>query len=85
MTTDKMPCHITDGPPSNDPADDGWITYEECGQITPEQWALLPDLKLGTGANIVWTEADATRELRDALNDIAATQIDVYYSERDDE
>ena len=53
MTTDKMPCHITDGPPSNDPADDGW------------------------------TIADATRELRDALNDIASTNIAVYYNERD--
>ena len=29
MTTDKMPCHITDGPPSNDPADDGW-TIADC-------------------------------------------------------
>ena len=27
MTTDKMPCSISDGPPSDDPRDDGWITY----------------------------------------------------------
>ena len=54
MTTDKMPCHITDGPPSNDPADDGW------------------------------TIADG-QELLDALSDIARTQIDVYYSEREND
>ena len=70
MTTDKMPCHITDGPPSDDPRDDDWTLPEGKGNYAD-------------GSQELYDSWDDDQELIDALNDIASTQIDEHFNEKD--
>ena len=77
MTTDKMPCHITDGPPSDDPRDDDWTlpegkgNYADGSQELYDSWDYDP-FKTYLESFVRSPDYDFEREFEQAIEAIVA-------------